>query len=66
MLTSIAVPVVQFAAPAIRQGARDAIRIGTAGVALYAGIAAIALVGYGAYLGAHAHLAWRPLGIHLG
>ncbi len=51
MLTSIAVPAVQFAAPAIRQGARVAIRIGTAGVVLYAAAAAVALVGYSAYLG---------------
>jgi len=52
MFTSLALPVAQFAAPAIRQGAQDAIRFGTAGVALYAGIAAIALLGYGTYVGA--------------
>ena len=52
MLTSIALPVAQFVAPAIRQGAQDAIRFGTAGVALYAGVAAIALLGYGSYMGA--------------
>jgi hypothetical protein len=52
MLTSIALPVAQFVAPAIRQGAQDAIRFGTAGMALYAGIAAIALLGYGSYMGA--------------
>jgi len=51
MLTSIALPVAQFAAPAIRQGAQDAIRFGTAGVALYVGIGALALLGYGAYVG---------------
>jgi hypothetical protein len=52
MLTSIALPVAQFVAPAIRQGAQDAIRFGTAGVALYAGIATVALLGYGSYMGA--------------
>jgi hypothetical protein len=51
MLSTISPAVVQLAMPAIRQGARDAIRLGSACVTLYAGVAAVALVGYGAYFG---------------
>ena len=51
MLNTISPAVAQFAMPAIRQGARDAIRLGSACVTLYAGVAAVALVGYGTYFG---------------
>jgi len=51
MLNTISPAVIQFAMPAARQGARDAIRLASACVTLYAGVAAVAFVGVGAYFG---------------
>lgn len=51
---AIAQPVARFVGPAIQQGMKDAVRGGTAVIVLYAGLAAVALVGYGAWLGGSA------------
>jgi len=51
MFNTMPTALAQFAAPAIRQGVQDAIRLGAACTVVYVGIGVLACLGYGVYVG---------------
>jgi|HubBroStandDraft_4_1064222.scaffolds.fasta_scaffold632329_1 hypothetical protein len=60
MINTIAPAVIQFAMPALRQGARDGIRIMSASVTLIAGVAAVSVIaGVGSAIGSAAYRGTR-------